>query len=95
MTKSGLLLTAGALALAACDDFQNVETAPTRTASGNAEGACVAAVDVNYGGAGGVTVTGSEFPEPNGVVMLRSSDGTNWRCRASANGTVEELSVTG
>jgi hypothetical protein len=88
-------VAAAALSVAACDDMAMTETAtaPTRTGAGAAEAACIAAVNVNMG-SGGSTITNSEFSEAGTLVMVRSDDGTTWRCLASNDGVVEDLSVT-
>jgi hypothetical protein len=89
-----LLPVAGAFALAACSTFTNTETTPMRTATTDAETACIRAVNTNYGGDGAAAVTTSEFSEANSTVMLTSRDGETWRCRASNEGVVEDLAVT-
>jgi hypothetical protein len=95
MTRPGLLAAAGALALTACGTFTDTGTTTMRTATTDAESACIRAVNTNYGGDGGAVVASSEFSEANSTVMLRSRDGQTWRCVASNDGIVEDLAVTG
>jgi hypothetical protein len=65
----------------------------TRMASSNAETACMVAVNRNYGGnVDDVRVVRSEFSEANSEVIL-DADGERWRCLASDDGVVDDLSV--
>lgn len=83
-----------AASLAACDDMEMTEMSDTPTGGGNGivENACITAVNTNMTG-GSATVLSSDFSEAGIVVTLRSRDGTNWRCLASNNGIVEDLSI--
>ena len=79
------------LGLAGCD----TGTGTTAMSSGSpaAEAACTARVNLNNGTAGGATVTSSDFSEAGTLVTLMDQNGTSWRCLASNDGTVEDLSV--
>jgi len=64
----------------------------SRTATSAAETACMVAVNSNYGGrVNNLHVVKSEFSQANSEVIL-SADGERWRCLASNNGNVEDLS---
>ncbi len=63
-----------------------------RTGTSGAESACVAAVNRNMADSG-TSIISSDSSEAGTVVMLRSSDATTWRCLASNDGVVEDLSV--
>lgn len=93
-SRDGLLAITGVVALASCGGDARTQGAETRAAASDAETACVAAVETNYGGSGGASVTGSEPSGADSVVTLRSGDGTTWRCISSNGGVVSELSVT-
>ena len=90
------MATIGVLALlgvAACEDTGSTEVSTTALRSGTpeAEAACVDAVNTNYGSAVS-SVTSSEFSEAGTSVML-TAEGETWRCLASNDGNVEEVSV--
>ncbi len=86
-------LFATAFALAACDDTEVTEmSTPMRTGTSAAETACIDAVNTNYGRPV-ASITSSEFSEAGSEVMLRSEDGTNWRCLASNAGQLEDLAA--
>ena len=96
MTKAHWMLSAlGLAALAACE--QTVTTTTTSTAvqatTSSPESACIAAVDRNMI-VTGATVTGSDISPAGTVVTLRARDGSTWRCLASNDGVVAELSMT-
>jgi hypothetical protein len=60
---------------------------------GNAKSACMQAVNSKYDGrVRNLDIVRSEFSEANSEVIL-NADGEHWRCRASNNGTVEDLSA--
>lgn len=64
-----------------------------RQGTGAAESACMAAVKRNYGGKEkGLRVISSEFSQAGSLVMV-AADGESWRCLASNDGTVEDLSL--
>jgi hypothetical protein len=83
-----------AASLAACGGMQMTETgaAPAPAGGGSADNACITAVNTNMG-ARGAAVLSSQPSEAGTLVMLRSSDGTNWRCAATSNGVVADLSI--
>ena len=85
------LMAGLAFGVAACDDTTYSETA-MRSGTPDAESACISAVNRNMTGAN-ATVTSSDFSEAGTTVMLTSSDGETWRCLASNDGIVEDLSV--
>ena len=85
----GLAALALAAALAGCGQ-QEVVT--IRTGSVPAETACAAAVNRNMGGSG-TAVVNSNFSEAGSEVTLRSADGSEWRCLASNDGVVSELTM--
>lgn len=92
-------LTAAALAvltLSACttdESLSRSESATSRQATGNAESACMAAVNRNYGGkVRNIRVISSEFSEANSSVTMEAK-GERWRCLASNDGNVEDLAV--
>jgi hypothetical protein len=91
--KTGLLVAA-ATSLAACGSMEmaQVDGAPTQTGAGSAENACITAVNTNMG-ARGAAVLSSQPSAAGTIVMLRSADGTNWRCAATSNGVVADLSI--
>jgi starvation-inducible outer membrane lipoprotein len=94
---------ATALGLTACatDGYDSgAGSSNLREASGNAESACMSAVNANYGGkVASVKVTSSETSQANSMVMVKASGvrgGTtteHWKCLVSNDGNVEELSV--
>lgn len=92
--RTGLAIAAATLSLGACGGMEMTGTPdqPMRTAAGTAETACMTAVSANMAG-GSATVINSEPAAAGARVMLRSSGGTNWRCLASDNGVVEDLSI--
>jgi hypothetical protein len=64
----------------------------SRQATSAAETACMEAVNRNYGGrVHNLHVVKSEFSQANSEVVV-SADGERWRCLASNNGNVEDLS---
>lgn len=90
--RTGPFLVA-TFALAACGDASMTNmTGGVPAAADPAEAACVRAVSVNAGGAT-ATVAGSEPTGSGSLVMLRSRDGTTWRCVTSGSGVVAELSA--
>jgi hypothetical protein len=91
-----------ALALTACVEQGATRSEPTamRQASGNAESACMSAVNTRYGGnVATIKVLSSEFSQANSVVMLaavgvRGGGKTEqWRCLVSNDGKVQELTA--
>lgn len=90
-----------ALTLSACVEDSSTREAPSsRGAGSNAESACMAAVNRNYGGnVTTVSVTGSEISQANSVVMVNAvgvrggKQTERWRCLVSNDGNVQELSV--
>lgn len=89
--RTGLIVGAAAASLAACNEMVEMDDAPIRAGTSAAETACINAVNSNAPGSS-TTVVRSEFSEVGTLVMLRSVNGTNWRCLASNSGIVEELS---
>ena len=82
-----LALTMTGLALGVC------ATNSLAQATDAAETACMVAVNNNYGGnVKELNVVSSEFSEAGSLVML-DADGERWRCLASNDGQVEDLSV--
>lgn len=77
--------------VAACMDDASLQDAPLDTGGKSAVSACVNAVDANYGEKV-ARVTSSEFSQANTMVML-TAKGENWRCLASEDGIVADLSV--
>jgi opacity protein-like surface antigen len=66
-----------------------------REASGNAESACMSAVNSRFDGkVNDIVVTSSEFSQANDLVMLKAG-GQTWKCLVSDDGQVQELSVVG
>jgi hypothetical protein len=86
------LAGAMALGLAACDETATTDAPVQSSEAPKAEAACIAGVNRNMPGAD-ATVTSSDFSQAGTTVMLRSSDGTNWRCLASNDGILEDLAV--
>lgn len=93
ITPFALILIA-VTALAACESTGDTRSEPApRTGSSNAETACMERVNSNYGGkVRDLTVTSSEFSQAGTLVMLRA-DGERWKCIASEDGRVDDLSV--
>jgi hypothetical protein len=60
-----------------------------------AESACMSAVNRNYDGkVKSLKIARTEpLPEKGQVIVYLVADGEHWRCRASNNGTVEDLSA--
>jgi len=100
--KNAFTLTALAvagLALSACatDDYDPGNAAQggpvNRQATSAAESACMAAVNSQYGGKErGLRVVRSEFSQANSEVIVEAN-GERWRCLASNDGNVEDLSL--
>jgi signal recognition particle GTPase len=91
-----------ALTLTACVEQGATRSEPTamRQASGNAESACMSAVNSNYGGkVTTINVLSSEFSQANSQVMLAAvgvrggSKTEKWRCLVSNDGKVQELTA--
>jgi molybdenum cofactor biosynthesis enzyme MoaA len=65
----------------------------TGNASSAAKSACMVAVNKNYGGkVKNLRVVRSEFSQANSEVIVEA-DGERWRCLASNDGNVQDLSV--
>ena len=88
--KTALLATAATCSLAACGGMQmtGMDDGPSPAGTADAESACMTAVNANTT-SGSSSVVSSESSGAGSVVVLRSSDGTNWRCLASNGGVVE------
>lgn len=99
------LIAAAAFGLVACASDGGYSDSGSggsaiRQASGNAESACMSAVNANYGGnVSRVKVASSEFSQANSVVMVDAegvrggSRTERWKCLVSNDGKVEDLSV--
>jgi hypothetical protein len=85
-----------AVALTACvEDSTTRSSTGMREASGNAESACMSAVNSRFDGkVNDIVVTSSEFSQANDLVMLKAG-GQTWKCLVSDDGQVQELSVVG
>ena len=95
MTNLALRLTALgliALPLSACVETEMAD-APLRSGSAAAESACIQAVNTNFGRPV-ARVTSSDFSQAATEVML-TAEGETWRCLASQDGRVDDLSVVG
>ncbi len=97
LAKNAALVLA-TLALTACagdEKMTRAEPTALREASSNAESACMAAVNRNFGGkVANIEVTSSESSQANEVVMMKAG-GQHWKCLASRAGKVQDLSVVG
>ena len=95
MTKAHWMLSAlGFAASAACEQTVTTTTSTAvQATTSSPESACIAAVDRNMI-VTGATVTGSDVSPAGTVVTLRARDGSTWRCLASNDGVVAELSMT-
>ena len=90
-----------AVTLSACVENTATRDANySRSAGSNAESACMAKVNSNYGGkVKDLRVTSSSDSEANAMVMITaigvrgSSQTEQWKCLVSRNGQVQELSV--
>jgi hypothetical protein len=90
-----------ALTLSACVEDTATREAPySRSAGSNAESACMAKVNFNYGGkVKDLRVTSSSDSEANAMVMITAigvrgtSQSEQWKCLVSRDGQVQELSV--
>jgi hypothetical protein len=85
-----------AVALTACVEESSTRAGGgLRDASGNAESACMSAVNSRFDGkVNDIVVTSSEFSQANDLVMLKAG-GQTWKCLVSDDGQVQELSVVG
>lgn len=91
--KTGVTLAVAVLALAACNDVTSTGmTGPVPTGGNAAETACMRAVSANTNGSR-PTVVGSDPSASAPLVMLRSGDGTDWRCVVAPSGVVQDLAV--
>jgi hypothetical protein len=91
-------LTAASLALSACamdESMYRQEQSMSRQGTSAAESACMAAVNSQYGGrVDRLNVISSERSEAGSLVMVAGGPNRErWRCLASNDGEVEELSL--
>ena len=81
------------LALAGCEDTVG---SSMMEGTGAAQTACMAAVNERTSASPAdapASVTNAEYSEAGSMVQLIDGNGTRWRCLASNDGTVEELSI--
>jgi hypothetical protein len=94
-----LKLTSAALAavaLTACVEESGTRSGSgLREASGNAESACMSAVNSRFDGkVGDIVIISSESSQANDMVMLKAG-GQSWKCLVSGDGQVQELTAVG
>ena len=94
MLGSRLLITLGLVAVMPAAEVQAAEVSPA------AQSSCMAAVNNQYGGSAiDLKIVSSEFSQANSVVMINAigirggNQNENWKCLASNQGTVADLSV--
>lgn len=91
-------IAVAALTLTACgttdSGYSDKGSSRPRQATSAAESACMAAVNSQYGGKYDVRVIRSEYSEANSLVVVAGGPNRErWRCLASNDGNVQDLSL--